>query len=109
MIIRRGPKSGSKSTTSMRQRLRRESTAAEQLFWSKVGHKQFYNLKFRRQHGIGNYIVDFYCPEKKLVIEIDGDTHAGDEASLKDDQRTNYIESLGYSLPPLTRGGTLTP
>lgn len=97
-MILRGPKSGSKLTTKIRQELRIEATGAEKIFWSKVGHRQFYDLKFRRQHGIGNYIVDFYCPEKKLAIEIDGDTHAESDAIKRDDIRTKFIESLGYAV-----------
>ena len=68
---------------------------AEKLFWAKVGDRQLSNLKFRRQHAIGNYIVDFYCPGKKLVIEIDGDTHADPTIDFERDQ---YIKSLGYSI-----------
>jgi len=97
-MILRGLKSGSKLTTKTRQELRTEATSAEKIFWSKVGRRQFYDLKFRRQHGIGNYIVDFYCPEKKLVVEIDGDTHAGSDAIKRDNIRTKFIESLGYTV-----------
>ncbi len=52
-------------------------------------------LKFRRQHGIGPYIVDFYCPEQSLVIEVDGDSHADADQILKDRQREKYLQSLG--------------
>lgn len=90
----RGPKSGFRKTISARQKLRRDLTPAERIFWSKVASKQFLNLKFRKQHGIGNYIVDFYSPEKKLIVEIDGDTHA---LQVEYDQkRTEYLRSLGY-------------
>lgn len=106
-MIFRGPKSGSKLTTRTRQELRHNSTAAEQLFWSKVRSKQFYSLKFRRQHGIGSFIVDIYCPERKLVIEIDGDTHAEDSAILRDKQRTEYIEALGYTVIRYTNDDVL--
>jgi very-short-patch-repair endonuclease len=71
----RGPRSGSKSTTKRRQYFRNNLTASEDIFWSRVSRKQLCNLKFRRQHGIGAFIVDFYCPEIKLVIEIDGTSH----------------------------------
>ncbi|OGE77979.1 MAG: hypothetical protein A2751_01915 [Candidatus Doudnabacteria bacterium RIFCSPHIGHO2_01_FULL_46_14] len=70
-------------------------TPAEKLFWSKIANRQFSNLKFRKQHGIGNYIVDFYCPEKKLIIEIDGDSHAD---SKTDPARSKYLENLGYEI-----------
>jgi len=89
----RGPKSGFRRTIPLRRELRHETTPAEQIFWARVVNRQFLNLKFRRQHGIGNYIVDFYCAEKGLIIEIDGDTHAD---SQTDAARTEYLNSLGY-------------
>lgn len=66
------------------------------MFWSKVANKQYLDLKFRKQHGIGNYIVDFYCSAKKLVIEIDGDSHFQNKNLSKDLERTEYLQSLGY-------------
>ena len=54
-----------------RKELRNNATLEETLLWSKLKHSQL-GLKFRRQHSIGGYIVDFYCPAKRLVIEIDG-------------------------------------
>lgn len=94
----RGPKSGFRRTISLRRQLRKNSTAAEIVFWSKVARRQFQNLKFRKQHGIGNFIVDFYCSEKKLIVEIDGDTHATKEAVEYDQKRTRYLSSLGYTV-----------
>ncbi len=73
-------------------------TEPEKIFWSKVGSRQFYNLKFRRQHAIGNYVVDFYCPEKELIVEIDGDTHAAEIIMEQDKVRERYLKSLGYSI-----------
>jgi len=70
-------------------------TPAEKLFWSKAANKQFSNIKFRKQHGIGNYVVDFYCAEKKLIIEIDGDSHAD---SRTDPVRSKYFENLGCKI-----------
>lgn len=97
-LISRGPKSGSSKTVPLRRKLRQDMTSAEKLFWAKVASRQLHNLKFRRQHAIGNYIVDFYCPERKLVIEIDGDTHA-EELTMQDDRvREDYLKSLGYKI-----------
>lgn len=70
-------------------------TRSERLVWSRIRAKQFEALKFRRQHGIGPYIVDFYCPERGVVIEIDGDVHAGESEAVKDRQRESYLRSLG--------------
>jgi very-short-patch-repair endonuclease len=51
--------------------------------------------KFRRQHGVEQYVLDFYCPELKLAIEIDGPMHASDESRKRDIQRQEFIEQLG--------------
>jgi very-short-patch-repair endonuclease len=51
-------------------------------------------IEFRRQHGIGPYIVDFYCPERSLVIELDGDSHADAEQIQKDQRRDRYLQSI---------------
>ena len=55
--------------------LRKNQTKAEKIFWETVRNRKFLNLKFRRQHQIGLYIVDFYCCEYNVVIELDGDIH----------------------------------
>ena len=81
-----------------KRRLRSAMTKAEQLLWRKLRGKQFETLKFRRQHGIDQYIVDFYCPEKNLVIEVDGDVHALDSQIQKDRQREKYLTSLGVQV-----------
>ncbi len=94
----RGPKSGFRGTIPFRRQLRHNLTEAEKLFWSKVANRQFFGLKFRKQQGIAGYIVDFYCPEKKAIIEIDGDTHAIDKGPERDKNRTAYLESLGYKV-----------
>jgi very-short-patch-repair endonuclease len=76
------------------RRMRHEPTKAERLLWQKLRGRQLGGYKFRRQHPIGNYIVDFYCAETKLIIEIDGDVHAYQEAY--DAERTADLEALGY-------------
>ena len=78
-----------------KRRLRSEVTKAELLLWSKLRGCQFHSLKFRRQHGIGSYIVDFYCPDRLLVIEIDGDIHAQGNRKKMDCQREAYLTTLG--------------
>jgi len=60
-----------KSKEHARKQLRKSATPQEIILWSKIRRKQL-NYKFRRQHSIGKYIVDFYCPKKKLIIELDG-------------------------------------
>ncbi len=81
-----------------RKTLRKKSTKSEKIFWSKIRGKQIQGLKFRRQYSIGNYIVDFVCIEKKLVIEIDGDSHFIGDAKKYDKERSNFIESKGFKV-----------
>jgi len=78
-----------------RQNLRNDMSGAEILMWARLSRKQVLNVRFRRQYSVGHYIVDFYCPELKLAIEIDGDTHLGHEVKIYDGQRQSYIEALG--------------
>ncbi len=54
--------------------------------------------KFRRQHSIGVYIVDFCCSPQKLIVEIDGSQHSEEKAELYDNVRTDYLEKLGYTV-----------
>jgi len=77
--------------------LRRESTNAERLFWIQVKNKTL-GYKFRRQFNIGRYIVDFYCHELKLIVEIDGFTHDDEDVQKKDVLRQRYLEDLGYKM-----------
>ncbi|MBS1514503.1 MAG: endonuclease domain-containing protein [Bacteroidetes bacterium] len=81
-----------------RQALRNNATLSEKILWSKLKKGNPFNLKFRRQYSIGNYIVDFYCPELKLAIEIDGDSHFQEGADKKDFTRTNFLEREGINL-----------
>jgi len=73
-------------------------TGPEKRLWSRLRARQLQGVKFRRQHGIGPYIVDFYCPERSLVIEVDGDSHADAEQSQKDQRRDRYLQSIGLSV-----------
>ena len=72
--------------------LRKTSTDAATLLWSRLRNRQFRNLKFRRQVPLGHYIVDFYCHELRLVIELDGGQHSEEV----DRTRTQWLESEGY-------------
>ena len=78
--------------------LRKNHTPAEELFWQFVRNKQFLGLKFRRQHQMGHYIVDFYCHAEKLVIEFDGEVHNTPEQQQKDQTRDRYLTSLGNTV-----------
>jgi len=79
----------------LKRRLRSDVTGPETRLWSRLRARQLQGLKFRRQHGIGPYIVDFYCPEQSLVIEVDGDSHADADQIVKDQLLDRYFQSLG--------------
>ncbi|MCK4841512.1 MAG: endonuclease domain-containing protein [Methylococcales bacterium] len=80
-----------------RRQLRKNSTEPEKRFWSWVRSKQL-GCKFRRQQGIGQYIVDFYCAEHALIIELDGDSHYTDKAIVYDSQRTQFLTTKGFKV-----------
>jgi len=86
-----------RTSASIQQRakvLRQEMTRPEQLLWERLCNRQLSGLKFRRQHPLGPFITDFYCAEKRLVLEIDGDIH--DLQREQDEQRTRQFEEFGY-------------
>ena len=78
--------------------MRSNATDAEYLIWQLLRAKRFMNLKFRRQHVIAPYIVDFYCHELGLVIELDGSQHGTDDAIEYDAERTKFLEALGLTV-----------
>lgn len=69
-------------TKEKRKELRKNLPKAEQIIWSKLRAKKFLNIKFRRQQGIGPYIVDFYCREYNFAIEIDGSSHLNESSII---------------------------
>ncbi|NEQ24807.1 MAG: endonuclease domain-containing protein [Microcoleus sp. SIO2G3] len=73
--------------------MRREPTPAEQKLWQKLRQKQHLGFKFRRQHAIDRFIVDFYCGEARLVVEVDGEIH--DYTQQEDAIRQEFLECLG--------------
>ncbi|ENV38677.1 hypothetical protein F959_00369 [Acinetobacter venetianus RAG-1 = CIP 110063] len=78
--------------------MRTNATDAEHLIWQLLRAKRFMNLKFRRQHVIAPYIVDFYCHELGLVIELDGSQHNTDDGRAYDFERTKFLEALGLKV-----------
>ncbi len=82
----------------LRAHLRKNLTPAEAFLWSKLKARQFKNKRFTRQHSIGNYIVDFYCAEYRLIIELDGEIHNNPSQEEKDLNRTKYLENLNYKV-----------
>jgi very-short-patch-repair endonuclease len=84
-----------------RQVLRTNMTVPERLLWQCLRGEQL-GVKFRRQHGIGDYIVDFYCSEKGFVVEVDGDSHFTDDAVAYDAVRDAFLMSLGLRVMRFT-------
>ncbi|OHB30803.1 MAG: hypothetical protein A2X79_07105 [Desulfuromonadaceae bacterium GWB2_53_15] len=83
---------------SRRKELRNNSTSAERMLWSILQHSNLGGYKFRRQHSVGSYILDFYCPSEKLAVELDGDSHFTDEAIEYDRERTAYLNALNIKV-----------
>jgi very-short-patch-repair endonuclease len=79
----------------LRRELRKKMTPAEKILWLALRRENFKCYRFRRQYSIDNYIVDFYCPDAKLVIEIDGGYHSEAEVKIRDAERQAQIESYG--------------
>ena len=80
------------------RRLRRQQTEAEQVLWSHVRRKQIAGVPFYRQKPIGPYIVDFYAPAARLVIEVDGGQHLEPEQAAQDAARDAHLAELGLAV-----------
>ena len=79
-----------------RKELRKNQTKTEEILWFELRHEKL-GFKFKRQHSIGGYILDFYCPQKKLIVELDGEVHNTKEAKEYDEVRDKYFKELGYT------------
>jgi very-short-patch-repair endonuclease len=80
------------------QRLRTNNTRAEALLWKQLKGEKLEGLKFRRQHPISKFIADFYCHEKKLVIEVDGNIHDIEAVKGNDEAKDKWFEELGLKV-----------
>ncbi len=78
-------------TSPFARQLRLNPTDAEIQLWSRLRRRQLDGFRFRRQHPLGPYVVDFFCPAAKLIIEVDGGQHADDSET-----RTIWLEARGY-------------
>ena len=78
--------------------LRNNSTRAERWLWQSLSRMKAEGLRFRRQQPIGPYIADFFCPSRKLVIELDGSQHYLPETVAYDEERTLWLEEHGYTV-----------
>ena len=76
--------------------LRKNMTGPERKLWRELSRRAAGGLRFRRQHPIGPYIADFVCLDKRLIVEVDGETHALDEQIEHDKRRSAWLEGEGY-------------
>ena len=76
----------------LRRSLRTYGTAAEASLWGMLKNKQVKGLRWRRQFSVGPYVLDFYCPEKRLCVELDGEDHYTMSGAERDKQRERYLE-----------------
>jgi len=80
--------------------LRRASAPPEELLWLVLRNGQIGGLKFRRQHPVGSYVVDFFCHSNGLIVEVDGMSH--DDKITRDAVRTKYLEAQGFRILRVT-------
>ena len=90
-------------TISKRRGLRKTQTDAEKKLWQKLRNKQFLWYKFFRQYGISSYIVDFYCAQLKLVIELDGSQHYTENGLAYDEERKQYMCQPKVKMSPFVQ------
>jgi adenine-specific DNA-methyltransferase len=84
------------SITARARELRKNMTPAERILWKAIRSRRFANFKFRRQHPFGEYILDFYCSNTQLLLEIDGETHLGNEKA--DEKRSAWLQQQGVKV-----------
>jgi very-short-patch-repair endonuclease len=87
-----------KKTKKTRQYLRNNMTKWEVILWNDLKGKKMFGFKIRRQYGIDNYIIDFYCPKLKLAIELDGDVHYYSDKMKSDLRKDQHIAEAGIKL-----------
>lgn len=80
-----------------RQKLRKDSTEAEKILWYKIRNNKL-GFKFFRQYSVEGYVLDFYCPEKRLAIEVDGGYHIKRDVRVYDVHRQKWIEAYSISV-----------
>lgn len=91
-----------RSKIAQARQLRKHQTAAEKILWSKLRNRQLGGYKFRRQQGIGNYIVDFYCVETNLIVELDGGVHGYETRRAKDETRETFLKNRNFEIARYT-------
>ena len=82
---------------TLRQKLRNNPTRAEKVLWRML-RRSGLGFKFRRQHGVGRYVLDFYCPEAKLAVELEGGIHGDPIRAERDVERHSFLASQGIHI-----------
>ena len=82
------------TTTGNARALRIDMTNAERMLWQAMRNRQLCDARFRRQHPVGKYIADFACPDRKLIVELDGGQHQ--EQAVYDEARTGFLQAQGW-------------
>jgi very-short-patch-repair endonuclease len=88
--------------------LRWDMTPAERVLWDALKERQLAGLKFRNQHPVGSFVLDFYCPERRLVVEVDGGVHDDPDQFAYDAYRTTHLETYGLTVLRLRNEEILT-
>lgn len=86
-----------KKETEKRRLLRKQQTFTEKILWLHLRKRQALGYKFRRQYSVDHFVIDFYCPELKLAVELDGDVHDIPDQKEYDKARQKYLEEFGIT------------
>ena len=97
----------SQQTINRSRNLRQDATNAERLAWKLLRNRAALGIKFRRQHPIGKYIVDFYCPERRLAIELDGGVHSQPSQLRRDESKERFLRQRGVQVLRIANGWVL--
>ena len=84
--------------------LRRNQTECEEIAWRLLRTLRFSGFKFRRQHAVGQYVVDFCCPQRRLIVELDGSVHAQPSQTKRDASRDAELKRWGYTVMRFPNG-----
>jgi very-short-patch-repair endonuclease len=86
-----------KKEKPLRRKLRKHLTNAEMILWQALRFKKMKGLRFKRQYSVDHFVIDFYCPEKKLAVEVDGAIHDNPEIKNNDENREGYLKQFGIT------------
>ena len=93
-----GPQRPTTEQRKFAKQLRRDQTDCERLLWQRLRNRQLGGFKFRRQYPLPPYVLDFYCAELRLAVELDGGQHYADTALLRDERRSRFLLEQGIGV-----------